>query len=286
MSVTIRDAIRGAAKQFAQLPLSHAQLEAEILLCNVLRCARSHLLAWPEQPLTNAQHDAFAILTARRAAGEPVAHITGTREFWSLPLAVTADTLIPRPETELLVDLALVRMTEPHGTVADLGTGSGAVALALAKEHPDWSVTATDQSAAALAVAQENAANHGLRNVRFARGDWCEALGDQCFDLIVSNPPYIAESDPHLQTGDLRFEPVTALAAGVEGLDAIRRLARCSRAHLHDHGWLLFEHGFDQGAACRAILAELHYQEIVTFQDLENRERVSGGRWREQSATQ
>ncbi len=285
MSVTIRDAVRRAAEQFAQLPLSNAQLEAEILLCHVLRCGRSHLLAWPEQPLTGAQQEAFAILAARRAAGEPVAHITGTREFWSLPLAITTDTLIPRPETELLVELALVRMAAFHGAIADLGTGSGAVALALATERPEWSVTATDRSAAALAVAKNNAATHGLQNIRFARGDWCEALGDQRFDLIVSNPPYIAESDPHLRTGDLRFEPATALAAGVVGLDAIRRLARCSRAHLHDDGWLLFEHGLDQGAACRAILAEYHYQEIVTFQDLEQRERVSGGRWRGQTST-
>ncbi len=281
MSVTIRDAVRRAAEQFAQLPFSNAHLEAEILLCHVLRCARSHLLARPEQPLTAAQQESFAILAARRAAGEPVAHITGTREFWSLALAVTPDTLIPRPETELLVELALLRMSTPRGAVADLGTGGGAVALALATERPAWSVTATDRSAAALAVAQDNAAAHELRNVRFARGDWCEALGDQRFDLIVSNPPYIAESDPHLRRGDLRFEPSSALAAGVEGLDAIRRLARCSRAHLNDGAWLLFEHGLDQGAACRTILTEFQYQEIVTFRDLEHRERVSGGRWRE-----
>jgi release factor glutamine methyltransferase len=177
----------------------------------------------------------------------------------------------------LLVELALERI-DRRSTVADLGTGSGAIALAIAQARPHVFVTATDSSEAALRLAMDNATRLGLRNVEFQRGDWCAALGDAHVDLIVSNPPYIAEGDPHLHAGDLRFEPRAALASGPDGLDAIRTIVRDARAHLRAGGWLLFEHGFDQGPAVRELLATHAYAEVFTERDLEGRERVSGGR--------
>lgn len=280
MNSTIRDAVRRAAERFGSLAHANPQLDAEVLLCHVLHCDRSYLMTWPERTLDAQQSEKFARLVARRAVGEPVAHLTGVREFWSLALQVSRDTLIPRPETELLVEQALQHMpADTGGSVADLGTGSGAIALALASERPQWRVLASDRSAAALALARDNAAQLGMSQVRFALGDWCEALGDEQFDLIVSNPPYVPTHDPHLQIGDVRFEPLGALVAGADGLDAIRNLARCARRHLRVDGWLLFEHGPEQGAACRGLLAELGYQDVVSYRDLGERERVSGGRW-------
>jgi len=214
----------------------------------------------------------------RRRDGEPVAYITGHRGFWTLDLEVTPATLIPRPETELLVELALARMT-PKANVADLGTGSGAIALAMARECPTASVVATDASIDALAVAERNATKHGIRNVRFAHGDWLAPLAGERFDLIVSNPPYIEADDPHLGQGDLRFEPASALASGADGLDDIRRIVAQARDHLAPGGWLLMEHGWNQGAAVRAVLSAAGYRDVLTVQDLEQRDRVSGGAW-------
>ena len=207
-----------------------------------------------------------------------MAYITGRQGFWSLELEVTPATLIPRAETELLVELALARLPcDTACSVADLGTGSGAIALAIASERPLAKVVATDASAAALAVAQRNAARLGITHVRFAQGDWLAPLAGQAFDLIVSNPPYIEAADPHLGEGDLRFEPATALASGADGLDAIRRIVHAAPAHLDPGGWLLFEHGWNQGEASRALLAGAGYAEVFTARDLERRERVSGG---------
>ncbi len=218
-------------------------------------------------------------LVARRAAGEPVAYIIGRQGFWSLELAVSPATLIPRPETELLVELALARM--PAGSacsVADLGTGSGAIALALAHERPDARVHATDLSADALEVARGNARRLGLERVTFARGSWCAALGEERFDLIVSNPPYIEDADAHLDRGDLRFEPRSALASGADGLDALRAIAGTAHAHLRPGGWLLLEHGWRQGPAACGVLRQHGYLDVFTACDLEGRERVTGGR--------
>jgi len=256
-----------------------ARREAVLLLRHVLGVSDAWLIAHPDDLVDVAQAAAFRGLVERRARGEPVAYLTGTRGFHALELQVTPDVLIPRPETELLVDCALQRIPEDmEWAVADLGTGSGAIALAIAKARPRAKVVATDASGAALAVARANADRLALRNVQFAHGDWCAALGDARFDLIVSNPPYIAESDAHLREGDLRFEPAAALASGSDGLDAIRIIVRDARAHLHDGGWLLFEHGFDQGPAVRELLAAHDYTEVFTQRDLEARERVSGGR--------
>lgn len=253
--------------------------EAGILLAHALGKPRSWLVAHADDVPDAAGAEAFAALVERRAAGEPVAYLTGRRGFWTLELEVTPATLIPRPETELLVELALARLPQDGAPrVADLGTGSGAIALALARECPHARVLATDASAAALAVARRNAEANRLRNVAFAESDWFAALAGERFDLIVSNPPYIAAGDPHLTQGDLRFEPGSALASGSDGLDDIRRIVDGARAHLVAGGWLLFEHGWDQGAAARGLLEAAGYGTVFTAQDLEQRDRVSGGR--------
>ena len=253
--------------------------EAAILLAHALGKSRSWLVAHADDPAEPSGAAAFAALVERRAAGEPVAYLTGHRGFWTLELEVTPATLIPRPETELLVELALARLPrEGAPRVADLGTGSGAIALAIARECPHARVLGTDASAAALAVAQRNAEAHRIRNVVFAQSDWFSALAGERFDLVVSNPPYIAADDPHLQQGDLRFEPASALASGSDGLDDIRRIVDGARAQLLAGGWLLFEHGWDQGAAARGLLQAADYRDVFTAQDLERRDRVSGGR--------
>jgi release factor glutamine methyltransferase len=253
--------------------------EAGILLAHALGKPRSWLIAHADDPVDAAAAAAFAALVERRAAGEPVAYLTGHRGFWTLELEVTPATLIPRPETELLVELALARLPRTGAPrVLDLGTGSGAIALAIARECPHARVLATDASAAALAVAQRNAQANRIRNVAFAQSDWFGALADARFDLVLSNPPYIAADDPHLKQGDLRFEPPGALASGSDGLDDIRRIVDGARARLEANGWLLFEHGWDQGAAARALLEAAAYREVFTAQDLEGRDRVSGGR--------
>ena len=253
--------------------------EAGILLAHALGKPRSWLVAHADDPADAAGAAAFDALVERRAAGEPVAYLTGHRGFWTLELEVTPATLIPRPETERLVELALARLARDGAPrVADLGTGSGAIALAIARECPHASVLATDASADALAVARRNAEANGIRNVAFAESDWFAALAEERFDLVVSNPPYIAADDPHLGQGDLRYEPASALASGSDGLDDIRRIVDGARAHLVQDGWLLFEHGWDQGSAARGLLEASGYGEVFTEQDLEQRDRVSGGR--------
>jgi release factor glutamine methyltransferase len=253
--------------------------EAGILLAHALGKPRSWLVAHADDPADAAGAAAFDALVERRASGEPVAYLTGHRGFWTLELEVTPATLIPRPETELLVELTLARLARDGAPrVADLGTGSGAIALAIARECPHARVLATDVSAAALAVARRNAEANGIRNVAFARSDWFAALAEERFDLVVSNPPYIAADDPHLEQGDLRYEPASALASGSDGLDDIRRIVDGARTHLVQGGWLLFEHGWDQGTAARMLLEAAGYREVFTAQDLERRDRVTGGR--------
>ena len=269
------------AEASARLGGGEARHEAELLLLHVLDRPRSWLFAHATDPLPEAGQVAFEALLARRVAGEPVAYLTGRRGFWTLDLEVGPDTLIPRPETELLVELALERLPPDRDLqVADLGTGSGAIALALARERPQARVLATDASPGALAVAARNAARHELVNVRFAGGgdDWYAPLQGQRFDLVASNPPYIASDDPHLAQGDLRFEPATALASGLDGLDDIRRIAGGAGAHLLPGGWLLVEHGWDQGAAIRALFEQAGFIDVRTVQDLEQRDRVTLGR--------
>lgn len=255
-----------------------ARLEAQILLCHALGVSRAYLVAHDSDQLTEAQQVAHADLLARRLAGEPVAYILGMREFYGREFHATPAVLIPRPETELLVDLALDRIFEDRPcAVLDLGTGSGAIAVTLARQRPLARVTAVDQSAGALAVARDNAQRLGATSLRFVHGDWFSALEGEDFDLVVSNPPYIAAADPHLQHGDLRFEPLSALASGADGLDAIRAIVAAAPAHLKPGGWLLFEHGYDQGERCRELLARHGLSRIETIPDLAGMPRVSLG---------
>lgn len=256
-----------------------AREDAEPLLAHALGRDRAWLFAHATDPVEAELADGFRQLVERRAAGEPVAYLTGRRGFWTLDLEVTPDTLVPRPETELLVELALARIgPDVPARVADLGTGSGAIALAIASERPVAAVVATDISAPTLAVAVRNAQAHRLDNVWFRRGDWDEALGRDRFDLIASNPPYIAEGDPHLAQGDLRHEPPRALSSGADGLDAIRTIVAAASRHLVPNGWLLLEHGLDQGGAVRALLEAAGFAEVSTARDLEQRDRVTLGR--------
>jgi len=253
--------------------------EASILLAHALSKPQAWLYAHGDDPVVPDDARRFMALVERRGAGEPVAYLTGRRGFWTLDLSVTPDTLIPRPETERLVELALERLPANGAPwVLDMGTGSGAIALALASERPAARVLATDRSAAAIAVARANARGNGIANVEFAEGDWYRPAAGRRFDLVVSNPPYIAEGDAHLRRGDLRFEPAAALSSGSDGLDAIRVIAAGAPAHLEPGGWLLVEHGLDQGAAVRALFEAAGLAGVRTARDLEQRDRVTLGR--------
>lgn len=258
---------------------AEARFDAETLLGHVLGRDRAWLFAHAGDAVEDAAAGRFAGLWRRRQAGEPVAYLTGRRGFWTLDLAVTPATLVPRPETELLVELALARLpAEAPSRVADLGTGSGAIALAIASECPQAQVVATDASADALAVARANAGENRLVNVAFRHGSWFAPLAGEVFDLIASNPPYIAEGDPHLRERSLPHEPAAALSSGRDGLDAIREIVADAPAHLRAGGWLLLEHGLDQGAAIRELLAAAGFIEIATEADLEGRDRATLGR--------
>jgi release factor glutamine methyltransferase len=270
----VREALVVATQQLGD------RVDAEVLLVYALKKPRSWLIAHADDSLSVEDASAYNALVERREKGEPVAYITGRRGFWSLDLEVTPATLIPRPETELLVELALERLPpDKPARVLDLGTGSGAIALAIASERPQVRVVATDASQDALAVAQRNAHRHNIANTDFLHGDWYAPLNDQHFDVIVSNPPYIESDDPHLMQGDLRHEPVTALASGVDGLDDIRRIAREAPAHLVQGGWLMFEHGWNQGHAARLLLCSLGFVDVFTAQDMEQRDRVTVGKF-------
>ncbi len=259
--------------------------EIEMILEHVLQLSRATLIAHPERLLNDAQTAEVERLLARRASGEPMAYILGTRDFYNLTFHVTSDVLIPRPETEALVDQALLRLSKAHAPnaapVLDLGTGSGAIAISIAEQAPGAAVVATDVSTAALKVAKKNAEQCGV-NVRFIESNWYEALEGAKFDLIVSNPPYVALGDPHLTEGDLRFEPIGALTDGApnaHGLACIRAIVDGAPLHLNDEGWLLFEHGYDQAPACAALLAARGFTSLICVPDLAGIPRVSGGKW-------
>jgi len=256
-----------------------AQLDAEILLCHVLDSDRAHLYANPDRILSTAQADAFERLLEARSAGQPVAQLTGQREFWSLPLQITADVLSPRPETELLVESALLHIPlhEPCD-VLDLGTGSGAIAIAIATERSNCQVTATDASTATLTVARANAARLCAGRIEFATGDWFAPLAGRKFDVIISNPPYISIHHGALTDRELAYEPPQALYSGNDGLDDIRVIVTAAPAHLRPGGWLLLEHGFDQAAAVVALLVQAAFIDCQTLADLAGQPRVSIGR--------
>ena len=255
-----------------------SRLESELLLGHVLGVSRAHLYANPKAVTNTRQRASFLQLVQRRGQGEPIAYLTGRREFWSLALKVTPDVLIPRPETELLVEAALDRIpADAQWRVADLGTGSGAIAIAIASMRKRCEVHATEISAAALAIAMENAEAIVPGRIRFHQGSWLSPL-QGLFQLIVSNPPYVAMDDPHLQQGDVRYEPLTALSPGHDGLAAIRRIAADALPLLDQHGWLAIEHGFEQGKKVRNIMQGLGYASTGTIKDLADLERVSLGK--------
>jgi release factor glutamine methyltransferase len=253
------------------------RLEAELLLCSVLGCERVRLIARAEEAVDSSRARSAHARFARRRAGEPVSYITGWREFYGLALRVTPEVLIPRPETERLVELALERLPAP-ARVLELGTGSGAIAIALATERPGLGIVATDVSKAALALARRNARDHGVE-IAFVLSDWFDALGPEQFDLIVSNPPYVAAGDAHLERGDVRFEPRLALVGGGDGLACIREIAVRAQNRLRPGGWLLMEHGYDQKDRCVELLLELGYADVGDFRDLAGWPRVCAGRW-------
>ncbi len=275
-SRTLAGLLRAAT---ARLGLSDSpRLDAELLLAEILGVGRGTLLARMDDALDAAQSARFEALIARRAAGEPLAYLTGHREFWSLKLAVTPDVLVPRPESELLVERALALLGPSPAAVADLGTGSGAIALALARERPAWHIVATDRSAAALAVARANAARLGIGNVEFLPGEWCVPLAGRRFALIVSNPPYIAADDPALADPALRHEPALALSPGPTGLEALAAIAIQARAHLEPGGHLLLEHGAGQRAAVARQLVSLGYAHVRCHPDLAGLDRLTEAR--------
>ncbi|MDZ7662042.1 peptide chain release factor N(5)-glutamine methyltransferase [Thiohalophilus sp.] len=278
MSLTVSELLDDAYRRL-QAVSDSARLDSELLLAHVLQQSRTWLHTWPEKPIHASQQQIFDALLQRRLAGEPIAHILGEQDFWSLRLRVSPATLIPRPDTERLVELALERIpAEADWTVADLGTGCGAIALALAAERPRCHIIATEQSAEALDVARANVARHRLNNVQFIHGDWLSDLpASQRFEMIVSNPPYVREADPHLSRGDVRYEPRNALAAGADGLAAIRLIISQSWSHLMPGGWLLLEHGYDQGEAVQALLREAGYREVADFIDYGGNPRVAVG---------
>lgn len=267
----------GMARQQLNSVTDVPQLEAEVLLAFVLNKQRSYLHAWPENILTTAQQNHFFTLLNKRLQGEPIAYLVGHQEFWSLDLVVTPDVLIPRPETELLVELVLNLVDE--AVVADLGTGSGAIALALAHERPNWIVHATDASASALQIAKHNAERLKISNVIFHQGNWCEPLPLIKFNVIVSNPPYIAEDDVHLQTGDLRFEPRSALVSPEQGLKDITEIINQAKNYLISGGIVLLEHGSEQATDVARIFEIAGYTNINTYLDLAGLDRVTIASW-------
>ncbi|MBA2657053.1 MAG: peptide chain release factor N(5)-glutamine methyltransferase [Tatlockia sp.] len=278
--IEIKTALAQASTELSPQSES-ARLDAEILLAHVLMKTRSFLYAYPDTFLKASQWQAFKELIEQRLQGLPIAYLTGTREFWSLPLNINAAVLIPRPETELLVELTLdLLAAKPQAQILELGTGSGAIALACASERPDWQITAVDCSSAALNLAKENAKNLNLVNgINFCLSDWFSNLApNQRFDAIVTNPPYIAANDPHLFIGDLRFEPSLALVSGEDGLTAIKHLIQHSLDWLKPGGLLLMEHGFDQKSVIKSMLNNYGYSQVQCWQDWQKRDRVSGGK--------
>lgn len=277
---TVASCIR-MANQLAKVSDS-PRLDVEILLAHVLQKDRTFLFAWPETELTVDQEDTFIALFDRRLRGEPVAHIIGQREFWSLPLFVNNTTLIPRPDTELVVETVLnLFASDMHNQprhVLDLGTGTGAIVLSLAHEKKYWHCVGVDNQPEAVLLAQKNCQHLQLQNVAIKQSDWFSAVEETDFDVIVSNPPYIAADDPHLQQGDVRFEPLSALVADNQGLRDIENIVQESRNYLRSNGWLLIEHGYQQGQAVRQLFEQSGYVAITTLRDLSDNERVTMGK--------
>jgi release factor glutamine methyltransferase len=255
-----------------------AVLDVEMMLCHLLKKPSSYLFTWPDKELDKDVEGALKQLISRRSNGEPIAHILGSRGFWDFDLEVSPQTLIPRPDTEVLVEQALALCVQNEARVADLGTGTGAIALALAWERPKWQIIASDYIPDAAALAERNRQKLKLDNVQVVAGSWFEPHSGK-YDLIVSNPPYIDPADPHLQSGDVRFEPLSALTAENSGMADIELISQQARDYLLPNGVLLFEHGFDQGERCRELLAYLGFSDVETAKDYGGNDRVTFGRW-------
>lgn len=278
-SFCIQEALRWGVTHI-QFISDNANLEAEILLAHVMQVSRSHLHAWPEKCLSQLEHDHYVSAIQRRQQQEPIAYITGIQEFWSLPIRVTQAVLIPRPETELLVELTLEKLGSAGAiTIADLGTGSGAIALALAHERPEWTVYASDRMADALALAKQNARQLQLNNVQFCEGSWCAALPPILFDAIISNPPYIAIADTEVSSQVVATEPASALWSGVDGLQDLRLIISGAKSYLKSGAYLILEHGYTQASAVQDLMREAGYTEINVFHDLAGLDRVTIGRY-------
>lgn len=254
-------------------------IDAQVLLCHVLQCNSAYLMTWPEKDLDENQAASFSQLIAQRKQGFPVAYLTGQREFWSLCFSVDNSTLIPRPETETLVEFILQKFADRKNLkLLDLGTGTGAIAIAIASEKPGWNIFASDVSEQALALAEKNSAQHKTANTRFIHSDWFSNIDEQHFNIIVSNPPYIAENDPHLQGGDVRFEPKSALTAGETGMDDIEHLCAQAKNHLQKNGWLIVEHGYNQAQRVANCFTENTYAQIEQRNDLSGHTRMTAGK--------
>ncbi len=277
---TIQEAIFIATDQLAS---TTPRLDAEILLAHMLNVSRGYCYSHADQALNLEQQKAYQALIERRMTGEPIAYIVGKQAFWNHDFEVTPDTLIPRPETELLIQLLLSELpTESELQIADLGTGSGAIALTLAKERPNWHITATDFSKEALQVAKKNAQRLSVENIEFSQGSWCLALSQTSYHAIIANPPYIATDDPHLGWGDVRFEPTSALISGPDGLSALKEIISNACEYLHNGGYLLLEHGYNQGPAVRELFSSCGFSRIKTEHDLAGHERATSGVWMNQ----
>ena len=276
----IQQALSHAISQLDASESPH--LDAELLLAHALGKTREYLITWPETDLTEPEHQTFSNLLEQRVIGQPIAYLTGSKAFWNFDLTVTPDVLIPRPETELLVEIMLEQLDSNKYLLSDLGTGSGAIALALASERPEWQIVATDINSAALTIATENANNLKLNNIEFIKGSWTEALkngkDNESYDAIVSNPPYIDNADPHLKLGDVRFEPVQALIAEEQGLADLKQIAAQALDKLKPGAILLLEHGSQQGEAVRHLLKQSGYNDIQTYKDLAGLERATMAR--------
>lgn len=277
-NLTVAQAIAWATQTLRNTSDS-PKLDAEVLLLHVLDKPKSYLFAWPEAELTDVQLSAFEKLIAERETGHPVAHLVGVREFWSLELEVNNSTLIPRPDTETLVEKALSLDLPADTKMLDLGTGTGAIALSLASEQPNWQVTAVDYSEQAVALAKRNQQKLALNNVTIMQSDWFSAVPNQQFDLIVSNPPYIDELDEHLSQGDVRFEPKSALVAPDNGMADIKLIIEQARQYLAPNGYLLIEHGYQQALLLKEFFAQMAYSNILTIKDMAGCDRVTMAQW-------
>jgi release factor glutamine methyltransferase len=283
LSFTIAQALSWAREQFSSHSVSDdglydsAAIDSKVLLATCLQREVVYLHTWPEKRLNKMQMKIFQEFVSQRSLGHPVAHIIGYRDFWSLRLKVSPATLIPRPETELLVEIALQLKLDEHSKVLDLGTGTGAIALALATENPCWLVTGLDKNTEAVALAQDNASMHKLERVKFIQSDWFSAVTQQQFDLIVTNPPYIENNNRYLKQGDVRFEPSSALTSGMDGLDDIRLIISQSKHYLADNGWLVIEHGYQQSDQVSDVLKAHGFNKIKNETDLNGLPRVTLG---------